>query len=66
MKPNLIDVLTTITGVDFDDVVRDARHVEIDGRRVPIIGRAALLANKRAAARPKDLDDVAWLERTPE
>ncbi len=66
VKPNLIEVLTKITGVDFDDVVRDARHVEIDGRRVPIIGRAALLANKRAAARPKDLDDVDWLERNPE
>jgi hypothetical protein len=35
---------------------------EIDNRQIPYIGRAALLQNKRAAERPKDLADVAWLE----
>lgn len=35
----------------------------VDGRMVPVIGRAALLRNKRAAGRHKDLDDVEWLER---
>jgi hypothetical protein len=29
---------------------------------VPVIGREALLKNKRASGRPKDLADVAWLE----
>ena len=34
----------------------------LDGREIPYIGRLALLRNKRAAGRPKDLADVAWLE----
>ena len=31
--------------------------------RARVIGREALLRNKRAAGRHKDLDDVEWLER---
>lgn len=65
VKPNLVEVLTTISGVDFDAAARDAISVEVEGRHVTFIGRAALLQNKRAAARPKDLDDVRWLERNP-
>lgn len=66
VKPNLVELLTKISGVEFDVGATDARVVELDGRAVKVIGRAALLANERAAARPKDLDDVAWLERNPE
>jgi hypothetical protein len=29
---------------------------------VPVISRRHLLINKKAAGRPKDLADVAWLE----
>lgn len=65
VKPNLVEVLTTISGVGFDAAVADAPSVEIDGRRIPVIGRDALLRNKRAAARAKDLDDVRWLESHP-
>jgi hypothetical protein len=61
-KPLLIEVLTTIDGVTFDDACKDAVTVEVDTVRVPVIGRDALLANKRAAGRPKDLADVAGLE----
>lgn len=66
VKPNLIELLTEIDGVTFDDALQDHRTVSVDGREVRIIGRRALLANKRAAARPKDLADVAWLEEHPE
>lgn len=65
-KPNLIEVLTKIDGIDFDDAVADGLRFELDGRAIPYIGRQALLVNKRAAARPKDLADVAWLEKHPE
>jgi len=61
--PRRIDVLTSITGVDFDEawVTRSIHRVgEID---VPFLGRAALLANKRATGRTKDLADVEILER---
>ncbi|HJL40197.1 MAG TPA: hypothetical protein RMG48_02765 [Myxococcales bacterium LLY-WYZ-16_1] len=65
-KPQLIEILTTVTGVDFDDAWPDRRIFELEGRKIPCIGRRALIANKRAAARPKDLADVAWLESRPE
>ncbi|WP_052375056.1 hypothetical protein [Chondromyces apiculatus] len=66
VKPALIEVLTKIDGLSFDEAVEGARTFEVDGRRVPFIARQALLKNKRAAGRPKDLADVAWLEAHPE
>ena len=62
MKPNLVELLTRISSVGFDEAIADAKVVIVEGRRVPVIGRAALLRNKRGAARPKDLDDVDWLD----
>jgi hypothetical protein len=32
------------------------------GMRVPVLGCAHLIRNKRAAGRPKDLADASWLE----
>jgi hypothetical protein len=62
LKPNLIEILTTISGVSFDEVWADKINVEIGGIEVPVMGRRTLLANKRAAGRAKDLADVEWLE----
>jgi hypothetical protein len=62
VKPNLIEVLTSIDGVDFDAVIEGAKTFDLDGRCIPFIGRAALIRNKRAAGRAKDLADLAWLE----
>jgi len=59
-------LLTRIDGVTFGDAVADALEVDVGGLAVPVIGRAALLANKRAAGRPKDLADVAALEQEDE
>lgn len=62
LPPRRIDVLTRIDGVSFDEVWR-TRDVRLaDGLQVPFVGREALLRNKRAAGRPKDLADVALLE----
>jgi hypothetical protein len=64
LPPNRIDVLTSITGVpDFDAAWRDRVVAPVRGRPVPFIGRGALLANKRATGRLKDLADVEALER---
>jgi hypothetical protein len=64
-KPWRIDVLTGIDGVTFRKAW--ASRVEAQFTKPPlyVIGRAALIANKRAAARDKDLLDVALLERNP-
>ena len=60
--PVQIHVMTSITGVDWDNAW--ASRVQGVYGRVPVrfIGREALLANKRAASRTKDLADVEALE----
>ncbi len=60
-KPVQIELLTTIDGVSFDQGREGALEVVIAGVPVPVIGREALLANKRAAGRLKDLADVQAL-----
>lgn len=60
-KPLLIEILTRIDGVTFDEAKRDAVIVEVGGLRIPVIGREALIANKRASGRPKDLADLEAL-----
>jgi hypothetical protein len=63
LPPNRIDILTGISGVpDFDAAWRDRVVTTVRKRQVPFLGRAALLANKRATGRLKDLADVEALE----
>ncbi len=59
LPPRRIDILTAISGVEFD--AASASRVLVDA--LPFLGRAALLTNKRASGRPKDLVDVELLER---
>ena len=60
-KPRRIDILTGISGVTFAQAQRDSVTVTVVDTRVPVIGREALIRNKIASARPKDLADVAML-----
>ncbi len=60
LPPRRIDVLTEISGVDFDTAWEG--HTESKDSRLPFLGREELLANKRAAGRAKDLLDVQALE----
>jgi hypothetical protein len=59
--PNRIDILTSISGVAFDDAWSGRVEADLDGAPVCFIGRAALIANKRAAGRQKDLADIEAL-----
>jgi hypothetical protein len=62
LAPRRVDILTSISGVEFTEAKPNCKQVEIEGLSVPVISRAHLLRNKQAAARPKDLADTAWLE----
>ena len=63
LPPNRIDLLTGVTGIgDFDWAWRNRMDRDVRGRQVPFIGREALLQNKRAAGRKKDLADADLLE----
>lgn len=64
--PNRLDLLNRIDAVAFDEAWADRveTELEVGGTRVPVyyIGLETLLKNKRAAGRPKDLDDLPFLE----
>jgi hypothetical protein len=62
VAPVRIDILTEIDGVGFDEAWADRIELDFEGVRVPVISRRHLLVNKRAAGRPKDLADAAWIE----
>ena len=64
LPPNRIDVLTCISGVaDFADAWARRLEGRVRGRSFPFLGRDDLIANKKAAGRPKDLADLAALGR---
>lgn len=62
LPPNRIDLLTEISGVSFDEAIADAVAGHLGTETVRCIGLEALLRNKRASGRPKDLADVAVLK----
>jgi hypothetical protein len=65
VEPCRIDVLTHVDGLEFEKAWANRITVEVSGVRVPVLGRADLLANKKTVGRPQDLADVAWLESHP-
>ncbi len=61
--PLRIEILTTVSGVTFDDCFARRTRVTFDGLRVNLIGLEDLKKNKAASGRPKDLDDLQALEQ---
>ena len=61
LPPRRIDVLTGVTGLEFADAW--ATHVvhRVGDLEVPFLGRDALVRNKRATGRLKDLGDLEAL-----
>lgn len=62
LVPSRIDIITKIDGVDFDESWKEHKTVEIEGLNIPVIGKLQLLTNKKSTGRPKDRNDVLWLE----
>ena len=65
VPPNRVDFVTAIDGVTFDEAWASRISAELEGRAVPFLGREALVKNKEATGRPKDLADLARLRKTP-
>lgn len=59
--PNRIDILTSISGVDFDSAWQSRVSTIIDDQPVSVLGWDELLRNKRASGRQKDLADLEKL-----
>jgi hypothetical protein len=60
--PSRIDLLTTLSGVSTDEAFASKISATLDGIPVFVLGRDALIRNKRAVGRPQDLADIAALE----
>jgi hypothetical protein len=59
--PNCIDLLTSITGVDFEEAWAQRVAAELDGIPVWFIGRESFIKNKQATGRTQDKADLEAL-----
>ncbi len=60
--PTRIDLLTSISGVSFDEYWSNRVLVDVGELSVGFISADDLIRNKRAAGRPQDLVDADTLE----
>ena len=63
LPPERIDILTSISGVNFADAWTCRLVVEIDGMSVPVLGLKDLLVNKSSSGREKDNADIPTIKR---
>jgi hypothetical protein len=63
LPPRRVDLLTSISGVSFEEAWSSREPAIVDGRTIYFIGREMFLRNKLAAGRPKDLADAARLRK---
>jgi hypothetical protein len=62
IPPNRIDIVTSIDGVAFYDAWAARVSTTYGDQAVAVIGRAHLIANKRATGRAQDALDADLLE----
>ncbi|MCL2183092.1 MAG: nucleotidyl transferase AbiEii/AbiGii toxin family protein [Chitinispirillia bacterium] len=62
VQPVRIDIVTAIVDVNFEEAYRNAQMAVVDGINFPVIPLQDLIKNKRAAGRPRDLNDAEHLE----
>jgi hypothetical protein len=60
--PNRIDLLTSLSGVDFEEAWESKIAAALDGLPVFFLSLDILLRNKRASGRDKDLVDLKKLQ----
>jgi hypothetical protein len=65
VPPRRIDLLTSISGVGFEEGWAGRVSHDVAGLLVPFLGRAELVKNKRASGRAKDLADLEALGEAP-
>lgn len=66
VPPNRIDLINKIDGIDFQEAWQGkvVEKVELDEKNIPVfyIGISALIRNKSVLSRPKDQEDLKYLE----
>jgi len=63
LPPKQIDIHTSISGVSFEQAWTTRQFARLHGVEIAVPSRETLVANKRAAARGKDLVDLETLEK---
>jgi hypothetical protein len=63
VRPRRIDLLTSISGVEWNEAWSNRLDGTIEGLTLPVLSKELLIRNKRAAGRPQDLADADRLER---
>jgi hypothetical protein len=61
LPPSRIDILTGISGVDFEGAWSRRMEVAIGNLKIGTLSRADFITNKQASGRPKDLLDLELL-----
>jgi hypothetical protein len=60
-SPIKIEILTNASGIEFEDCYSRRQIITVDDIIISLISREDLIQNKKKAARPQDLADVARL-----
>jgi hypothetical protein len=55
VEPPRIDIVTSITGIEFDKAWPDRKEVEIGGLKIPVIGRSHLRRTRNLSDAPRTL-----------
>ena len=61
VPPNRIDVMTSVSGVSFDEAWASREQGDLDGLSVAFISKEMLKRNKAACGRLQDLADLEHL-----
>lgn len=65
IPPRRIDLLTGVTGLEFEEAWATRVVHRVGALEIPFLGRDALVRNKRASGRYKDLGDLEALGEDP-
>ena len=63
VEPCRIDLLTGISGIEFEEAWQNRVSIEIDNLEIFILSKKDLLTNKMATGRDKDQGDIIWLTK---
>ncbi len=63
LPPRRIDLMTEISGIQFQEAWDDHSLRPFGSFSIPFLSKTALIKNKRATGRPKDLLDLDALEK---
>jgi len=63
LPPNAIDLMTSVKGLDFESAYENSYIHEFDDLDVRVVQYDDLISAKKAAGRPRDVNDVERLEK---